>query len=331
MEIKNLNILVTGGAGFIGSHLVDELAKENHVLILDDFSSGERENIARHEGTSSVTVMTGDIRDRETVFRATKGVDMVFHLAVRCLRESIHNPMVAHDVNATGTLNLLHASLANAVGRFIYVSSSEIYGSARYVPMDEDHPCEPITVYGASKLAGELYTLSYHKTYGLATTVVRPFNTYGPRSHLRGVYGEVIPRFVLRILGNQPPIIFGDGTQTRDFTYVSDTVKGIMLASACDDMVGQPVNIARGEEVSIRELANIISGKLGRAALTPVYENRRPGDVMRHCADISKARRMLGFHPEVNIAEGINAYIEWFMSRKYDIAELLDKEEVHNW
>lgn len=331
MEIKNLRIVVTGGAGFIGSHLVDELAQENDVVILDDFSSGTKENIAHHEGSPSVTIITGDIRDPETISKAMKDADVVYHLAVRCLRESINNPEITHEVNATGTLALLRASLANAVKRFVYVSSSEIYGSARYVPMDERHPCEPITVYGASKLAGELYTLAYYKTYGLAATVVRPFNTYGPRSHLLGVYGEVIPRFVLRIAGDQPPVIFGDGMQTRDFTYVSDTVRGIVLASACDDMVGQAVNIARGQEVSINELARIISVKLGRPSLKPVYENKRPGDVMRHCADISKARRLLGFRPEVDIEQGIDAYIEWFMSRKYPIADLIAGADIFNW
>ncbi len=331
MDLRNLNILVTGGAGFIGSHLVDELLKENRVVILDDFSSGKRENIAHHEGNPNLRVVTGDVRNRELLEEITRDIDIVYHLAVRCLRESIGSPETTHEVNATGTLALLKASLAHSVRRFIYVSSSEVYGTAHYVPMDEKHPFEPTTVYGASKVAGELYTLAYQKTFGYPSMVVRPFNTYGPRSHFEGVYGEVIPRFVLRILNGKPPIIFGDGTQTRDFTFVADTVRGILLASQCDAMIGQAVNIARGREVSINDLASIIAQQLGRNDLSPIHERKRPGDVMRHYADISKATRLFGFVPDVDIEQGITSYIEWFRAQDYSAGELLDGERVFNW
>ncbi len=326
-----MKVLVTGGAGFIGSHLVDELAKNNHVVILDDFSSGEQENIVHHAGKGNVEIITGDIRDKDLLFNIAKNIDVVYHLAVQCLRVSIKNPDVTHEVNVTGTLNLLKASLENSVKRFIYVSSSEVYGTALHVPMNEIHTCEPTTVYGASKLAGELYALAYFRTYGLESMVVRPFNTYGPREHLQGVYGEVIPRFVLRILNNMPPVIFGDGTHTRDFTYVSDTVKGIVMASECDSMIGQAVNIARGREVSINELAVMIANKLGKKDIKPVYEQKRPGDVIRHYADISKAKKLFDFSPEIDIEKGIGLFIDWFHSKKYDVSSLLKQEIVFNW
>lgn len=326
-----MKVLVTGGAGFIGSHLVDELAKNNHVVILDDFSSGEQENIVHHAGKGNVEIIIGDIRDKDLLFNISKNIDVVYHLAVQCLRVSIKNPDVTHEVNVTGTLNLLKASLENSVKRFIYVSSSEVYGTALHVPMNEIHTCEPTTVYGASKLAGELYALAYFRTYGLESMVVRPFNTYGPREHLQGVYGEVIPRFVLRILNNMPPVIFGDGTHTRDFTYVSDTVKGIVMASECDSMIGQAVNIARGQEVSINELAVMIANKLGKKDIKPVYEQKRPGDVIRHYADISKANKLFDFSPEIDIEKGIGLFIDWFHSKKYDVSSLLKQEIVFNW
>jgi UDP-glucose 4-epimerase len=186
-------------------------------------------------------------------------------------------------------------------------------------------------VYGASKLAGELYTLAYSRTYGLPVIVVRPFNTYGPREHLTGVYGEVIPRFVLRILNKLPPVIFGDGKQTRDFTYVSDTVQGIISASACDNLLGEKINIARGQEVSINQLAGVISEKLGRKDIMPVYEQQRPGDVMRHYADISKARQLVNFSPAVDIRTGIGLYIDWFNAQRFDISELAKQEVLFNW
>lgn len=331
MKIKNMRVLVTGGAGFIGSNLVDELVKDNHVLILDDFSSGKMENIRHHEGKSNVEIIPGDIRNKAIVDDVTKDVDVVYHLAVQCLRVSIKDPEINHEVNATGTLNLSMASLKNRVKRFIHISSSEVYGTAITVPMDERHPCEPTTVYGASKLAAEAYVLTYHKTYGLESMVLRPFNTYGPREHFEGVYGEVIPRFVLRVLNNKPPVIFGDGSQARDFTYVTDTVRGIILASECDRMIGEPVNLARGEEISIKELAGIIANKLKRPDLIPVYEKSRPGDVKRHYAAVQKAQEMFGFKASIGIEEGIRYFIDWFTSQNYDIKKICNDNDILNW
>jgi UDP-glucose 4-epimerase len=331
MKIYKKKILITGGAGFIGSHLVDALSEDNHVVVLDNFSSGRRENLLQHDRNPEVEIIEGDVRDLSLLRTITKGISVVYHLAVQCLRVSIKDPMINHEVNATGTLNLCMASLENKVERFIYISSSEAYGTAKVAPMTEEHPLEPTTVYGASKLAGELYTLAYFRTYGLESMVVRPFNTYGPREHFEGAYGEVIPKFVIRVLNNEPPIIFGDGSQTRDFTYVTDTVKGIIMASECDEMIAQHVNIARGMEVSINDLSGLIIKKLGKHNLSPVYESSRPGDVMRHYADIRKAASLFGYRPLVDINQGISLYVDWFMSQKYDLKELGRKDIVFNW
>jgi UDP-glucose 4-epimerase len=331
MKIEGLNIVVTGGAGFIGSNLVDALVEYgNRVTVLDNFSSGKRDNLKQHEGNDRVQIVEGDVRDKSLVRDITKGKNIVYHLAVQCLRVSIKDPEINHEVNATGTLNLCMAGLENKVKRFIYVSSSEAYGTALTVPMSESHPIAPITVYGATKAAGELYALAYCKTYGLAAMVVRPFNTYGPRSHFEGAYGEVIPKFVLRLLNDAEPVIFGDGSQTRDFTYVTDTVKGIVMASSCDGLIGGAVNIARGKEVSVNTLAETIAKKLGKD-IKPRHETDRPGDVMRHYADVSKAQKMFGFTASIDIDEGIEKYIHWFTSQGSDYKKLLQQEKVFNW
>lgn len=322
------NILVTGGAGFIGSNLVDELMKnpENQVIVVDDLSTGTEENINHHLQNPNFKFIRADVRNYHKMESICKNVELIYHLAVQCVRMSIFNPDYVHEVNATGTLNMLKAAYKNNVGKFVYISSSEIYGTAKTVPMNEEHPTEPTTVYGASKLVGEHYTRAFTNTYGLNTVIVRPFNTYGPREHFEGPYGEVIPKFSIRIKNGKPPLIFGSGNQTRDFTHVSDTVEGIMLAGNSENLNGETINIARGEEISINAIAKYVLENFD-SILTPEYCPPRPADVMRHYADISRARKLLNFQPRIGIKEGIKLYLEWLEKQNIDFS----KETKFNW
>lgn len=331
MILKNKKILITGGAGFIGSHLADELVKNNKVIVIDDFSIGSEINLKLSKKSGNLKIIRGDITNLPTVKKAMSGIDVVFHLAALGVRESINNPFPVHQVNALGALNLLFVARKNKIEKFIHISSSEVYGTASFVPMDENHPLNPETIYGASKLSGEMYALSYFKTYNLPTMVIRPFNTYGPRSHFEGPYGEVIPRFTIRAINNLPPIIFGDGKQTRDFTYIADTVEGIVSASQNDNLVGDVINIAFGAERSINEVARIILRTLGKANLKIVYQEARPGDVKRHFANIKKAKNILHFSPKISLEEGIARYIEWLKKEKINTKQALKKIEERNW
>ncbi len=331
MKIENKRVMVTGGAGFIGSNLVDELSKKNEVIVIDDFSSGKRENLKQHENSSSVKIIEADIRDKGKMFEYTRGVEVLFNLAVRCLRISIHDPEVNNDVNATGTLNLLMAAMENKIDRFVYCSTSEIYGTAKTVPMNEDHPKEPLTVYGASKFAGELYTKAFTNVHGYPAMVVRPFNTYGPREHFEGPYGEVIPKFFVRVLNDEQPIVFGTGDQTRDFTFVSDSVRGMIMAAECDEMIGGAVNIACGQEVTINNIAELVIETSGKENLEPRYEKDRPGDVIRHYADTSKAEKMFNYKPQISIREGIKLFYEWFIEEYPDVKECFKQDVIFNW
>ncbi len=332
MKLAGKRILVTGGAGFIGSNLVDALVANNEVTVVDNLSSGSIDNIQHCLEKGVIRFVQADIRDSERMFELTRNIDIIYHLAVQCLRVSLYDPRLVHDVNATGTLNLCMAALKAGVERFIYVSSSEVFGTAVTVPMGEDHPLAPTTPYGASKLAGEAYARSYYLTFDLPVVIVRPFNTYGPREHLEGVYGEVIPRFVLRVMNSLPPVIFGNGQQTRDFTDVRDIVRGILLASEREALLGETVNIAAGKEVSVSEVAQIVLTSLGcNGELAPTHIDPRPGDVRRHYADISKARQVLNFQPEIAITEGIQHYIDWVREQNWDIASLQQREVVINW
>ena len=331
MIFKNKKILVTGGAGFIGSHLVDVFVKNNNVIVIDDFSIGSEENLKLSKKSGNLKIIRGDIRDLPTVTKAMAGIDIVFHLAATGVRESLNNPFLVHQINVLGSLNLLFEAQKNNVERFVHISSSEVYGSASYIPMDEDHPLNPETIYGASKLAGEKYAFSYFRTYHFPTMVIRPFNTYGPRSHFEGPYGEVIPRFVIRALNNLPPIIFGDGEQTRDFTYVEDTVEGIIRASQEESLIGETVNIAFGKERSIKEVVEIVLKTLRKKNLKPVYQEKRPGDVRRHFADTRKAKKILKFSAKTTLEEGIKKYLDWFLKQNFNTKKLLKEIEEKNW
>ncbi|MCX6844869.1 MAG: NAD-dependent epimerase/dehydratase family protein, partial [candidate division WOR-3 bacterium] len=230
--------LVTGGAGFIGSELVRQAGSAGcDVTIVDNLVNGKRENVIEVLG-DKVRLEVADIRNASMMGRLLQKVDVVYHLACLGVRHSIHSPEENHEVNASATLALLIRAREAKVKRFVYVSSSEVYGTAQTVPMSEDYPPSPNTVYGSSKLAGDCYTRAFWRTHGFPTVVVRPFNCYGPRSHHEGDSGEVIPKFLLRTMAGKPMVIFGDGSQTRDFTYVEDTARGILLAGTMDAAVG---------------------------------------------------------------------------------------------
>jgi UDP-glucose 4-epimerase len=327
----NARILVTGGAGFIGSELVRQLTDHGaRLVVVDTLVNGKRENL-HGLPNDQVQLILADIRDGDLMSDLMCDVDIVFHLACLGVRHSLHSPEENHQVNATATLKLLSVARAQGVGRFVYVSSSEVYGTACQVPMSEEHPTSPTTIYGASKLAGECYTRAFHRTHGYPTVVVRPFNTYGPRCHHEGDSGEVIPRFMLRCMAGRPMVIFGDGTQTRDFTYVSDTARGILLAGAAHNTVGQTLNLGSGREISINELAGEVSAAVGQPAAAVVHDNPRPGDTLRLYADVSKARELLGFEPRVSLREGMLKLRDWYVGLGLKPEVLLEEEILHNW
>lgn len=322
--------LITGGAGFIGSHLVDRLlAAGAAVTVLDDFSSGRRENLA-HIDDRRLRIVEGSILEHAALERALEGCDRVYHLAVQCVRRSLGNPVDNHEVNATGTLRVLEAARRHKVRRFIYCSSSEIYGNSGIQTLSEEAACFPVTVYGAAKLAGEHYTNAYWQTYRLPTIIVRPFNAYGPRAHETGDLAEVIPRFVIRVLNGLAPVIFGNGNHGRDFTYVTETAEGIALAAECDHLLGRTVNIAFGQIITIRQIAESVARCCGRPDLQPVNAEPRPGDVHRLHADTRLAQEKFGFRAAIDFEEGIRRYVAWFTAQHNDVAELLE-DDLRNW
>lgn len=328
--MKNKTILVTGGAGFIGGHFVENISRDNKVIIYDNFTSSVLSlgDLGRLGTLGNLKVIKGDILDRKTLEKSMQGVDIVFHFAVVCVRLSLSDERYVHDVNATGTLNALLAAKRAGVKRFVYISSSEVYGSAIRPKISENHPINPTTVYGMSKYIGELYSMHFNDHQGLPVIIVRPFNTYGPRSHFDGVYGEVIPRFTIRALNKKQPIIFGTGRQTRDFTYVTDTVEGITRASGQHS--GSVINIARGQEVTISDIAKYVCAET-KLSYRPIMKPARPNDVARHYADISKAKKLLSFEPKIAIAEGLKTYIAWVKKTYPDPKKLLINIPDKNW
>jgi UDP-glucose 4-epimerase len=331
IDLAKSKVLVTGGAGFIGNEVTRQLiAAGAAVTVVDNFRNGRRENLA-DVMSNRLKVQAADIRDRDAMAALMKGQDLVLHLACLGVRHSIHAPLENHDVNATATLVLLELARAAGVKRFANVSSSEIYGTARTAPMTEEHPQYPMTVYGAAKLAGERYTDAYWKTYGYPTTVIRPFNAFGPRSHHEGDSGEVIPKFMLRAMAGKPLIVHGDGLQSRDFTFVSDTARGIIAAGTHRATIGETINLGSGKDVTIKDLAELIARTLPGRNINVEYGPDRPGDVRRLLADSSKAERLIGFKTETSLQKGLELLRDWYQASGKDPEELLADEQTVNW
>jgi UDP-glucose 4-epimerase len=308
-------VVITGGAGFIGSHIAEKLANQGyHTTILDDLSTGKMENIEALLKRSNVELVQGSITDITLLQRIFKGVYYVFHqAAIPSVPRSIENPQASHDVNVTGTLNILLAARDNSVKKVVYSSSSSVYGDTPTLPKREDMPPNPQSPYAVTKLAGEYYCQVFHEVYGLPTISLRYFNVYGPRQDPDSQYAAVVPLFISRISQGKSPIIFGDGKQTRDFTYISDVVEANILAA--ESNASGVFNIGGGgNQVSLEKLARLIPKLMGKN-IDPIYEKPRPGDIRHSLADISKAKTF-GYEPEYNLEEGLKETIRGFQHEK---------------
>ena len=311
-----MEVLLTGGCGFIGSHIAHKLVEDDfEVLIIDNLSRGDINRI--RDIQENVEFKKIDLRNKdklEEIF-PRKDETIVIHTAAQVsVNKSIEDPCYDALNNIIGTLNILALSLKYNVIKFIHFSSAAIYGNPKYIPIDEEHPKNPISPYGISKLSSEYYSLTYDHLYGLKVVVLRPFNVYGPGQNPDDPYAGVITIFVSRVLNDKPPIVFG-GHQTRDLVNVKDVVFATMLAIK-ENVHGEPFNIASGSEVSISELANIIIKAANKPNLKPIYESMRPGDIERSVANIDKAKKLLGYHPNVKLYEGIKEVVEWMKLHK---------------
>jgi UDP-glucose 4-epimerase len=305
--------LVTGGAGFIGSHLVEALVRRGvRVRVLDNLSSGDRQRLV--SVAASVEWIDGDVADPATVRQAVAGVECVFHqAALASVPLSVDRPLDVHHACATGTITLLDAARLAGVRRVIYAASSSAYGEQSAACLRESDMPAPVSPYAAAKLAGEYYCRAFFHTYGLETVGLRYFNVYGPRQDPHSSYAAVVPRFITTMLRGQPPIVFGDGRQTRDFIYVEDVVRGNLLAaeSPAEAVAGKVFNLASGRATDLLTLIASLNWHLG-TAIPPQHDPPRIGDVRDSLADITLARRMLGFDPQVGIDEGLRRSIEYY-------------------
>ncbi len=303
--------LVTGGAGFIGSHIVERLVREGHqVRVLDNLSSGHEANLGAFR--NGVELIRGDIRDAQLVNAATKGVEVVFHeAALGSVPRSVAEPVTTHEVNITGTLNVLLAARDAGARRVVYASSSSVYGETPVLPKHEEMSPQPLSPYALSKLAGEHYASVFKHVYGFEVVSLRYFNIFGPRQDPESQYAAVIPRFITALLSGQSPVVYGDGHQSRDFTFVDNVVNANLLAAEAEGVAGRVFNVACGGRYTLLDLLARIKGILG-SKIEPVHEAGRAGDVRDSQASIEAAQQALGYRVSVGFEEGLRKTVEWY-------------------
>lgn len=318
--LENLRFLVTGGAGFIGSNLVEYLLKykAGKVRVLDNYSNGFPKNIRQFQDHPAFELVEGDIRDLEVCRKACEGMDIVLHqAALGSVPRSINDPVTTNNVNIGGFVNMLTAAKDQQVKRFVYAASSSTYGDSKALPKVEDKIGKPLSPYAVTKYANELYADVFGKTYGMEIIGLRYFNIFGPRQDPNGAYAAVIPLFIDAVMKNQPPKMNGDGGQTRDFTFVENCVQANIKAALVKDAaaVNQVYNIAVGDRTSLNDLFNILKEE-AKTDINPIYGPDRAGDIRDSLADISKAKTLLGYDPKVRIREGLQKTYQWFLNNQ---------------
>jgi UDP-glucose 4-epimerase len=308
--------LVTGGGGFIGSNLTEALLRMGHrVRVLDDFSTGKRENLNFEEVYPFLEILEGDIRDRMVCRKAMEGMEYVFHqAALPSVQRSVEDPLTSNEVNAGGTVNALVAAKDAGVKRLVYASSSSVYGDTPVLPKKEEMVPNPLSPYALQKYIGEEYGRLFFELYGIETISLRYFNIFGPKQDPTSLYSAVIPRFIDALLLGRPPVIFGDGEQSRDFTYIDNVVHANLLAMGAEHTRGEAVNVACGRRVSLNQLLKILQDIIG-SHVSPSYEEPRTGDVRHSLADIRRAKTVLNYDPGVRIEEGLRKTVEYFQKQ----------------
>ncbi|CAN5533445.1 SDR family oxidoreductase [soil metagenome] len=306
-----MNFLVTGGAGFIGSNIVDKLLELGHsVRILDNFSTGRRENLK--SSYKDIDLIEGDLRSFHNVERAVRDIEVILHLgALPSVPRSIYDPITTNEVNVVGTLNVLEAARNANVNRIVFSSSSSVYGNNPQLPKVETMITNPLSPYAVSKLTGENYCRVFSSIYGMEVICLRYFNVFGPRQNPDSQYSAVIPKFIQSIMNDESPVIYGDGTQSRDFTYIENVINANLLASQCTYETGLTMNCACHERITLNDLVDKINADLGKK-VKALYEDPRKGDIKHSFADIDLAKSKIGYEPKVNFEEGLKKTINSF-------------------
>jgi len=313
MNFSYKKILVTGGAGFIGSNIVKTLLERGvKVRVLDNFATGKKKNISPFKKNRNFELIEGDLRNSSTIKKAVRGIDFILHQgALPSVIYSIDNPILANDVNILGTLNILEAAKEFRVKRVIYASSSSIYGNSEVLPKTEDMCWNPLSPYALSKYAGERYCQIYYQIYGLETVCLRYFNVFGPNQNPNSQYSAAIPKFISLIKRGKRPVIYGDGLQSRDFTYVENVVAANILACQRDNAVGEVFNIASGKPFTLLQVVSILNKILGKN-IKPKFAKVRSGDIKYSLASIKKAKIKLGYEPKIDFIQGLEKLIKYY-------------------